>query len=104
MFTANDSIYSFLFAIEKKLFPLSSRVQDALIEQANNTAEAELWLIQFYAKFDSIYFEARKRAKIFDTIHRIQRDSLFRLFSKNRNEKHPKENTPRETTAYVEYE
>jgi len=86
LFTANDSIYSFLFAIEKKLFPLSSRVQDALIEQANNTAEAELWLIQFYAKFDSIYFEARKRAKIFDTIHRIQRDSLFRLFSKNRNE------------------
>ena len=86
LFTANDSINSFLHAIEKKLSPLALRVQDALIEQANNTAEAESWLIQFYSKFDSIYFESRKRAKMYDTIHRIKRDSLFGLLIKNRNE------------------
>lgn len=85
LFADSDSINKLLFSIEKELPKLALNTQKALIQQANYTAEAEHWLVQFYSIYDSIYFEARKKAKFSDTIYRVKRDSLFNLFSKKRN-------------------
>ena len=57
-------------------------VDSALINQIRCTMESEGWLLAFYARYDSIYLNARIRAQIWNEAHLKHRDSLLFLVSK----------------------
>jgi len=78
----NDTVNMELSDAYGSLFPKMNGVDSLLSKQIVATREAEFWLIEFYAVYDSVYMDSRKRANKWDTLHLALRDSLMFIITK----------------------
>ena len=78
----NDTLNVELSSDFESIFSKMNGVDSLLNKQTLATKEAEYWLMEFYALYDSVYMDSRKRANKWDTSHLAVRDSLLFIITK----------------------
>jgi hypothetical protein len=78
----NDTLNVELSSDFESIFSKMNGVDSLLNKQTLATKEAEYWLMEFYALYDSVYMDSRKRANKWDTLHLAVRDSLLFIITK----------------------